>query len=54
MPRGSHIILCFTMQFYAFDKKPDAFTEVTDSKMFDVESCATFYFSILTTNKKSI
>lgn len=32
-------LLCFTMQFYAFDKKLlDAFPEVTDYKSFDVES----------------
>lgn len=33
MPRGSHIVLCFTMQFYAFDKKLDVFPEVTDFKI---------------------
>lgn len=45
------------MQVYAFDKEPDAFTEVTDSKMFDVEPFVcikqTFRFSILSINEKN-
>lgn len=51
VPRGGHIILCFTMQFFAFDKKPDAFTEVTDSKMFHVEPFISKHF---THNKQKV